>query len=58
MAATSKFLKPPAPPAPDALVLKSLVTSLPPAPPATIKVLINLVPGCKDTLGVLDVLTV
>jgi hypothetical protein len=54
----SRFLKPPAPPAPAALVLKSVVTACPPAPPATIKVLIILVPGCKLILGVPDVLTV
>ena len=51
----SKFLKPPAPPPPPPRVDAGLPPP-PPAPPATINVLINLVPGCVVTaLGVLEV---
>jgi hypothetical protein len=51
----SKFLKPPAPP-PENPVSAGVGPDPPPPPPATIKVFINLVPGCVVTaLGVFDV---
>jgi hypothetical protein len=48
-----RFLAPPAPPPPEREAPPPA-----PAPPATINVLINLVPGCVVILGVLAVLTV